>query len=137
MLDREPDRAAESQRQTRKWPGSPGPGRASATTARTFEDIAELDFCRPGQEPTEIDIIAFADGRLIIGEAKCVATLGANKESGQAIANLLDISDFLGADEILLATTAPGPWPERDTYRLMNGGVQRSWRFGQRRPSGC
>ena len=51
-------------------------GRALAATTRSFEGIAELDFCQPGQGPAEIDIIALADGRLIIGEAKCVATLG-------------------------------------------------------------
>ncbi len=85
-------------------------GRALAATARSFEDIAELDFGRPGQKPTEIDIIALTDGRLIVGEAKCVPTLGSTKEAGQAIAKLADVSDLLGADEILLATTAPGPW---------------------------
>ena len=106
-------------------------GRELATSSRAFEDIAELDFCRSGQEPTEIDIVAVADGRLIIGEAKCVATLGSKKESDKAIAKLLDISDLLGADEILLATTALGPWLERDTYRLLNRVAERSWRFGQ------
>ncbi len=106
-------------------------GRALAATTRSFEDIAELDFCQPGQGPAEIDIIALADGRLIIGEAKCVATLGTNKESGQAIAKLLDVSDLLGADEIVLATTAPGPWHERDTGRLLGRAARRSWRLGR------
>ena len=72
-----------------------------------------------------------ADGRLIIGEAKCVPTLGNNKESGQAIAKLLGVSDLLGADEILLATTAPGPWHERDTCRLLNRAAQHGWKFGK------
>jgi hypothetical protein len=106
-------------------------GRTLAATARSFDDIAELDFGRPGQKPTEIDIIALADGRLIIGEAKCVPTLGSAKEAGQAIAKLVDVSDLLGADEILLATTAPGPWLERDTRLLLNGVAQRTWRFGK------
>jgi hypothetical protein len=39
-------------------------GQALAATARSFEDIAELGFCRPSQKPAEIDIIALADGRL-------------------------------------------------------------------------
>ena len=38
-------------------------GQALAATARSFEDIAELDFCRPSQKQAEIDIIALADGR--------------------------------------------------------------------------
>ena len=100
--------------------------------ARSFEDIAGLDFCLPGQERAEIDIVALADGRLIIGEAKCVPTLGSKKEEvGQAIAKLLDASDLLGANEILLATTAPGPWLESDTCLLLAGVAQRSWRFGK------
>ena len=36
---------------------------ALAATARSFVDIAELDFCRPSQKQAEIDIIALADGR--------------------------------------------------------------------------
>ena len=106
-------------------------GQALAATARSFEDIAELDFCRPGQKPAEIDIIALADGRLIIGEAECVPAFGSNKEASQAIAKLAGISDLLGTDEILLATTAPGPWHERDTGLLLNEVARRSWRSGK------
>jgi len=95
-------------------------GQALAATARSFEDIAELDFRRPSQKPAEIDIIALADGRLIIGEAECVPAFGSNKEASQAIAKLTGISDLLGTDEILLATTAPRPWHERDTGLLLN-----------------
>ena len=35
-------------------------------------------------------------------------------EASQATAKLIDISDLIGADEILLATTAPGPRHEDD-----------------------
>ena len=105
-------------------------GRALAVGTRSFDEIAELDFRLPGQDPAEIDIIALADGRLIVGEAKCVPTLGNRKKAGQAIAKLADVSDLLGADEILLATTAPGPWLERDTRLLLTAVTRRSWRFG-------
>jgi hypothetical protein len=111
-------------------------GLTLATTARSFEDVAELDFCRPGREPREvdrqeIDIIALADGRLIIGEAKCVPTLGTKREVRQAVAKLLGVTDLLGADEILLATTAPGPWNEDETIHLLNNASGYSWRFGR------
>ena len=111
-------------------------GLALAATARSFEDIAELDFCRPAREPgkvdrEEIDIAALADGRLIIGEAKCVPTLGTKKEASQAVAKLLGVSDLLGADEILLATTAPGPWKEDETAHLLNKTARYRWRFGR------
>ena len=106
-------------------------GRALAATARSFEDIAELDFCRAGQQPAEIDILALADGHLTVGEAKRVPTLGTNREAEQTVGKLIEVSDVLGADEIVLATTAPGPWPERDTRRLLDKIAKRNWRFGQ------
>ena len=105
-------------------------GRALAANAHSFEDIAELDFRRPDQEPDEIDIAALADGRLIIGEAKCIPTLGTKKEANQAIAKLLRVSDLLGADEILLASTAPGPWKKSDTDQLLKATARHRWRFG-------
>ncbi len=106
-------------------------GQALAAQAQTFEEIAELDFLRPDQDPDEIDIVALVDGRLVIGEAKCVPTLGTKKESNKAIAKLLRISDLLGADEILLATSAPGPWKESQTDQLLKATAGQSWRFGK------
>ena len=82
-------------------------GRALAASARSFEDIAELDFRWPSKdEPDEIDIAALVDGRVVIGEAKCVAALGTRRESNRAIQKLIRVSDLVGADEIVLATTA-------------------------------
>jgi len=108
-------------------------GKALAAPARTFEDIAELDFLRPGEEdPDEIDIAALVDGRLVVGEAKCVATLGASKKANKAIAKLLRIGNLLGADEIVLATTAPGPWEERETMQLLKAIAGEKWRFGRK-----
>lgn len=106
-------------------------GKALAASARSFEDIAELDFCQPDQRPAEIDILALVDDRLTVGEAKCVASLGTNKETSQAIGKLLGVSDLLGADEILLATTAPGPWKARETDQLLRAVARRKWRFGK------
>jgi hypothetical protein len=106
-------------------------GRALAASARSFEDIAELDFRRPDEDPDEIDIAALMDGRLIIGEGKCIATLGTRREANQAIAKLLRVSDLLGADEILLGTTAAGPWEKSDTDRLLKAMAGHRWRFGK------
>lgn len=106
-------------------------GQELARTSRIFEDIAELDFQRSdAEEPDEIDIAAVADGRVTVGEAKCVATLGTTRESNQAIQKLIRVSDLIGADEILLATTAPGPWEPKDTGRLLAAVVRHTWRFG-------
>jgi hypothetical protein len=106
-------------------------GQALAAQAQTFEDIAELDFLRPDEEPDEIDIIALVDSRLVVGEAKRVATFGTKNEGNKAIRKLLRVSDLLGADEILLATSAPGPWKERQTDQLLKATAGHSWRFGK------
>jgi hypothetical protein len=106
-------------------------GMALAATARSFEDIAELDFRRPDEDPDEIDIAAFVDGRLIIGEAKCVASFGTKKKANLSIAKLLRISDLLGADEILLATTAPRPWKKSETDHLLTATAGHTWRSGK------
>ena len=105
-------------------------GRALAANARSFEDIAELDFRRPDEGPDEIDVAAFVDGRVVIGEAKCVATLGTRREASRSITKLLRISDLLGADEILLATTAPGPWEKSHIDQLLTASAGHKWRFG-------
>jgi len=106
-------------------------GLALAASARSFEDIAELDFRRPGEDPVEIDVAALVDGRLVIGEAKCVARLGTNKDTNRAIAKLVRVSDLLGADEIMLATTAPGPWATSDTNQLLRRTARYRWRSGK------
>jgi hypothetical protein len=106
-------------------------GKELAASARSFEDIAELDFCRPDQRPTEIDILALADDRLTVGEAKCVASLGTAKATSQAIGKLLSVSDLLGADEILLATTAPDAWKAGETAQLLSAVAKRKWRYGK------
>ena len=106
-------------------------GKALAEEARTFEDIAELDFIRLGADPDEIDIAALVNGRLLIGEAKRVADLGTKKETSKAIQKLLRVSDLLGADEIVLATTAPGPWKENQTAQLLKAAAGHAWRFGK------
>lgn len=71
------------------------------------------------------------EGRLTIGEAKCVARLGTSREASQAVAKLLPVSDLLGADEILLATTAPGLWKKSETDHLLKATAGHGWRFGK------
>ena len=105
-------------------------GMALADTARTFQDIAELDFTRPGQSPDEIDILALVDGRLIVGEAKHVAKLGNRREANKSIAKLIRIADLLGADEILLATTAADEWNATDIDALLATMRGHLWRYG-------
>jgi hypothetical protein len=102
-----------------------------AASARTFEDIAELDFHLPDAEnPDEIDIAALVDGRVVIGEAKRVASLGTRRDTNRAVQKLIRVSDMVGAGEIVLATTAPGPWEDLATRQLLSATASHRWRFG-------
>ena len=102
-----------------------------AASARTFEDIAELDFRFPeAEDPDEIDIAALVDGRVVIGEAKRIASLGTRRETNRAVQKLIRVSDLVGADEIVLATTALGPWEDLATGQLLTAVTGHRWRFG-------
>lgn len=102
-----------------------------AAGARTFEDIAELDFRLPeAEDPDEIDIAALVDGRVVIGEAKRIASLGTRRETNSAVQKLIRVSNLVGADEIVLATTAPGPWEDLATRQLLTAVAGHRWRFG-------
>lgn len=107
-------------------------GKVLAEEARNFEGIAELDFLRPSEDLDEIDVAALVDNRLLIGEAKRNACLGTSgREANKAIQKLLRVSDLLGADEIVLATTAPGPWKDSETAQLLKAAAGHAWRFGR------
>lgn len=106
-------------------------GKALAVGSRAFEDISELEFRRLDEKPDEIDVAALVDGRLVIGEAKSIATLGNRRAANLAIAKLIRVSDLLGADEILLATTAPGPWKNNETDQLLKAMAGHRWGFGR------
>jgi hypothetical protein len=59
------------------------------------------------------------DGRVVIGEAKRIASLGMRRETNRAVQKLIRVSDLIGADEIVLATTAPGPWEDLAAGQLL------------------
>ncbi len=102
-----------------------------ADGARAYEDIAELDFYFPeAEDPDEIDIAALVDGRVVIGEAKRIASLGTRRETNRAVQKLIRVSDLVGADEIVLATTSPGPWEDLATGQLLSAVAGHRWRFG-------
>jgi hypothetical protein len=102
-----------------------------ADGARAFEDIAELDFRFPeAEDPDVIDIAALVDGRVVMGEAKRIASLGTRRETNRAVQKLIRVSDLVGADEIVLATTSPGPWEDLATGQLLSAVAGHRWRFG-------
>ena len=78
--------------------------------SRTFSDTPELDvFDHQGKLIAEVDVVAHADGQLIVGEAKSTDSLGAGKVGSAKAAKLVRVARLLGADQVLMATTA-GSW---------------------------
>jgi hypothetical protein len=67
---------------------------------------------------------------LATGEAKRIASLGTRREANRAVQKLIRVSDLVGADEIVLATTAPGPWEDLATGQLLSATAGHRWRFG-------
>jgi hypothetical protein len=94
-------------------------GMALAPTAAASKTSRNWTSAHLTKTPMKSTSPPFADGRLAIGEARCVASLGTSREASQAIGKLLRVSYLLGADEILLAATAPGPRMKRETDQLL------------------
>jgi hypothetical protein len=67
---------------------------------------------------------------VVIGEAKRIASLGTRRETNRAVQKLIRVSDLVSADEIVLATTAPGPWEDLATGQLLTATAGHRWRFG-------
>jgi len=103
--------------------------RTLAESARSYEDVAELDFLTPAGTRSEIDLIALVDGRLIVGEAKRNAEVGTDKVRKTA-EKLIRVADVLGADEILLCSTATGPWKTSEVEMLLSAITRQEWRYG-------
>jgi hypothetical protein len=61
------------------------------------------------------------------GAARAAAAIlmSSNSASGAA-----ELGDLVGADEIVLATTAPGPWEDLATGQLLTATAGHRWRFG-------
>jgi hypothetical protein len=81
-------------------------------------------------DPDEIHIAALVDARVVIGEAKRIASLGTRRETNRAVQKPIRVSDLVSAEEIVLATTAPGPWEDLATGQLLTATAGHRWRFG-------
>ncbi len=87
-------------------------------SARRYADCAEIEFSQRGRPIAEIDLIAHADGKVILVEAKAGASLGSTQRQRAAqAAKLARIARVLRADEVVLATTRPA-WDSADTAVL-------------------
>jgi DNA-directed RNA polymerase subunit RPC12/RpoP len=87
--------------------------------SRSFADAPELEFvdAETGIAVAEVDVIAYADGEVVVGEAKSNGTFGARKIRAGRSAKLLRIAEALRADRLLLATSK-SEWSPADIAHL-------------------
>lgn len=87
------------------------------TGTRQYGDCAEVEFLDGEKRIAEVDLVAHADGRVIVVEAKAGGSLGAKAERGRSVAKLAKVADVLRADEVVLATPRE-TWPDSDAEAL-------------------
>jgi hypothetical protein len=74
-------------------------------TTRSYTDASELElFDAAGKRIAELDLPAYADGQVVVAEAKCSTTLG-DRPGKEATKKIL-LADMLQADQLLFATSA-------------------------------
>ncbi|QAY70394.1 hypothetical protein [Xylanimonas protaetiae] len=92
--------------------------RLSASARGTYGDSSEVEFIQNGHSYAEIDLIAHADGDVVIVEAKAGAKLGdTDRRRGRQAAKLARVARTLRADRVVLATDQSS-WPEADLVRV-------------------
>lgn len=85
---------------------------------RRYADCAEVVFLENGEPRAEADLVAHADGKVLLVEAKRSNALGKSRAERVAqAAKLARVAVALHADEVILATTKP-TWPEADLDRI-------------------
>ena len=91
---------------------------------RSFLSAPEMDIYRGEALIAEIDLLAFVEGRILMGEAKSGDRLEDNeRREREVIQRLRRIADAITAHEVVFATTSPG-WSST-TERLIRGEFRR------------
>jgi hypothetical protein len=103
--------------------------RALAKSARSYTDVAELDFIKATADRLEIDLIAVQDNRLLVAEAKKKPEIRP-ADLKKTITKMVHVSDVLGADEILLCTPVAAPWKTGDVNAFVARIRHHQWRLG-------
>lgn len=86
--------------------------------SRSFGETPELELTDPSGRKFEVDILAIADGRLIVGEAKANDALGKTKrEEVQWLRQFRAFAEALTAEEVVFATGA-NSWREITAQRI-------------------
>ncbi|MCX4093613.1 hypothetical protein [Nocardia sp. alder85J] len=82
-----------------------------------YQDLAEIEFVGNGRAQVELDLIAYRDGILSIGEAKSAAQLNGKNtnERAKEIRKKCQAAVWLEADELIFATSAANWTPGTET----------------------
>jgi hypothetical protein len=73
----------------------------------TYQDVEETTFVEAGQPQVEADLIAYVNDTLIVAECKSAEQLDTQRKRAQAeVAKKCQVARWLGADQLIFATTA-------------------------------
>jgi hypothetical protein len=75
----------------------------------SYSDVAEMEFRQNGNVIAEIDLISYADGEVVLAEAKSNNRLGSNRKLvAEAARKKVSIAAALCADRLIIATSQAG-----------------------------
>jgi hypothetical protein len=98
--------------------------------ARLYTDAAELEICNAAGSPVvEIDLPAYADGQVIVAEAKSSPTLGS--KPAKEVRKKVMAADMVQADQLAFATTQPA-WDPASLAAIRTTVAGHSWASGRR-----
>ncbi len=91
---------------------------AIAGQCRTFSETAEMEVRGDRDFAIELDLLAIADGRLLVGEAKISPKLASRARQETVWLKKLDhVCQSIGVDELVFATSA-AEWAEPTRSRI-------------------
>lgn len=94
-----------------------------------YADTTEIVIRRGRRTVAEADLVAVADGRLIVAEAKCNGSFGDGDEAMACAQGRVKLAEIFDADEIVMATTAPS-WKSNSLDAMAQAVAQHDWPNG-------
>lgn len=100
-------------------------------TERSYVDAAEFEiFDSKGTPISETDLLALADRRLILAEAKSSVSFGSRKERNAIARKRVVAAQVLRVDEIVLATSGP-QWDSATIAAMKTAMTEQDWPSGR------
>jgi hypothetical protein len=99
-----------------------------AAKAQSYDDLVETQI-QIGSDTTELDLIAVADGKLIVAEAKKQQAAGRAWRS--QLTKLVAAAVRLRADRVALLAGEASPWSDADIEHVLNQIAAQEWIDGR------